>query len=160
VSGRQWGVPRVIACVASGLAVLLLFWRRSRTVSSPALDLSLFRSRTFRYANLATLVFGAAFSALWLGSVLFLTNVWGYSTCRAGLGMPPGPLVVMLVAPLAGRLAARHGHRRLLVPGGALFAVGFFARYVVTSPTPRYAAEWLPSLLLGGVGIGLIIPSL
>ena len=160
VSGREWSVLRVLACITTGLALLLLFWRRSRTVSSPALDPTLFASRSFRYANLATFVFGAAFSAMWLGSVLFLTNVWGYSTFGAGLGMTPGPLIVMLVAPLAGRFAGRYGHRPLLVPGGALFALGFLIRYLITNPTPRYVAEWLPTMILAGIGIGLVIPSL
>ncbi len=160
VQGREWGIPRALACVAAGLAVLVWFGQRSRTVSSPALDLSLFASANFRYANLATLVFGAAFSAMWLASVLFLTNVWGYSTLEAGLGMTPGPLAVMLAAPIAGRLAERYGHRPLLVPGGAVFALAFLTRYLVTSPTPRYLAEWLPALLLSGIGIGFVLPSL
>jgi len=160
VQGREWGIPLALACVAAGLAVLVWFGQRSRTVSSPALDFSLFASANFRYANLATLVFGAAFSAMWLASVLFLTNVWGYSTLEAGLGMTPGPLAVMLVAPIAGRLGGRYGHRPLLVPGGAVFALAFLTRYLVTSPTPRYLAEWLPALLLSGIGIGFVLPSL
>jgi MFS family permease len=160
VKGREWGVPRALACVAAGLAVLVWFRQRSRTVSSPALDFSLFESPNFSYANLATLVFGAAFSAMWLGSVLFLTNVWGYSTFEAGLGMTPGPLAVMLVAPIAGRLGGRYGHRMLLVPGGALFALAFLTRYLVTSPTPRYVEQWLPAMLVGGVAIGLVLPAL
>jgi EmrB/QacA subfamily drug resistance transporter len=160
VKGREWGAPRALACVAAGLAVLVWFRQRSRTVSSPALDFSLFESPNFSYANLATLVFGAAFSAMWLGSVLFLTNVWGHSTFEAGLGMTPGPLAVMLVAPIAGRLGGRYGHRLLLVPGGALFALAFLTRYLVTSPTPRYVAEWLPAMLVGGIAIGLVLPAL
>ena len=51
----------------------------------PALDLSLFRSNNYRMANLATASFGIAFSAMFLGSVLFLNNVWGYSILSAGL---------------------------------------------------------------------------
>ena len=160
VKERDWGVLPTLACVAVGFVLLLWFWRRSRTVSSPALDLSLFASPNFRYANLATLAFGAAFSAMWLGSVLFLTNVWGYSTLEAGLGMTPGPLLVILVAPVAGRLGGRYGHRWLLVAGGTIFAVGFLARYIGTSATPRYATEWLPALLLAGCGVGLVIPAL
>jgi MFS family permease len=105
-------------------------------------------------------VFGATFSAMFLGSVLFLTNVWGYSTFQAGLGMTPGPLIVMAVAPLAGRLAARHGHRALLAPGGGVFAFGFLMRYLATSSTPHYITEWLPAVIPSGIGVGLILPSL
>jgi EmrB/QacA subfamily drug resistance transporter len=157
---REWGLRAALACIASGIALLALFVRRAGRISSPAVDLTLFTVPSFGYANLATLVYGAAFSAMFLGSVLFLTNVWGYSTFQAGLGITPGPLVVMAVAPLAGRVAARRGHRVLLVPGAILFALAFFARYVSTSPTPHYAAEWLPAMIVSGVGVGLVLPSL
>jgi len=160
VRGRDWGPSAALACIAVGIALLILFVRRSSRVAFPALDVTLFEVPSFRYANIATLVYGATFSAMFLGSVLFLTNVWGYSTVRAGLGITPGPLVVMAVAPLAGRLAARRGHRVLLIPGGILFALAFLVRYISTSPTPHYVSEWLPPMIASGVGVGLVLLSL
>jgi MFS family permease len=160
VKGRDWDVTAVLACLGAGLVLLAWFVSRSRTVSAPALDLSLFRAASFRYANAATLVFGAAFSAMFLGSILFLTGVWGYGTARAGLAMTPGPLLVMIVAPLGGRLAARVGHRALMVPGAILFGLGFLLRAVITSSTPHYLTEWLPVVGTTGIGIGLVLPSL
>jgi EmrB/QacA subfamily drug resistance transporter len=160
VRGRDCGAFPTLATLGASLALLVWFLRRSRKIPFPAVDLSLFESKSFRYANLATLVFGATFSAMFLGSVLFLTNVWGYSTFQAGLGMTPGPLMVVAMAPVAGRLAGRYGHRWLLVPGGIVFAFAFVMRYLVTSPTPRYLAEWLPPMILSGIGVGLVLPVL
>jgi EmrB/QacA subfamily drug resistance transporter len=160
VRARESGPGMALACIAAGLAILLLFVRRAGRIASPALDLSLFEVASFRYANLATLVYGATVSAMFLGSVLFLTNVWGYSTFQAGLAITPGPMVVIAVAPLAGRLAARRGHRILLVLGGIVFALAFLTRYVGTSPTPHYVTEWLPPMIASGVGVGLVLPSL
>jgi EmrB/QacA subfamily drug resistance transporter len=160
VKSRDWSVAAVLRTVGGGLLPLVWFVARCLRVRAPALDLSLFRSANFRYANAATLIFGAAFSAMFLGSVLFLTNVWGYSIARAGLAMTPGPLIVMMVAPLAGRLAARAGHRALLVPGGIVFGAGFLLRSLGTSATPHYLTEWLPVTVLTGVGVGLVLPSL
>ena len=160
VRARESGPGTTLACVVAGVALLLLFIRRASRVATPALDLTLFEVSSFRYANLATLVYGATFSAMFLGSILFLTNVWGYSTFQAGLGITPGPLVVMGVAPLAGRLAARWGHRVLLIPGGILFALAFLTRYLATSPTSHYLTEWLPPMIASGVGVGLVLPSL
>ena len=159
VKEPEWRAA-AIACVAAGLMLLGLFVSRSLRVRAPALDLSLFKAPSFRYANAATLVFGAAFSAMFLGGVLFLTNVWGYDTARAGLGMTPGPLIVMVVAPLAGRVAARMGHRVLLVPGGIIFGLGFLLRWAVTSNTPHYLTQWLPVVFSTGIGVGLVLPSL
>ncbi|HJZ73884.1 MAG TPA: DHA2 family efflux MFS transporter permease subunit [Vicinamibacterales bacterium] len=160
VKGQDWTAGRVLACYGVATVLLATFVLRARRVKAPALDLSLFDAASFRYANAATLVFGAAFSAMFLGSVLFLTSVWGYNTARAGLALTPGPLVVLLVAPLAGRVAGRVGQRALLVPGGALFGIGFLLRYLATSPAPHYLTEWLPAVVLTGVGVGLVLPSL
>jgi EmrB/QacA subfamily drug resistance transporter len=160
VKGQDWSPGRALTCYGAAGSLLAIFVARARRITAPALDLSLFNAVSFRYANAATLVFGAAFSAMFLGSVLFLTNVWGYNTARAGLALTPGPLIVLVVAPLAGRLAARVGQRVLLVPGAALFGMGFLLRYMATSQAPHYAAEWLPAMVLTGIGVGLVLPSL
>ena len=159
VKQPEWHAGAV-AWVISGLMFLAWFVSRSLEVRVPALDLSLFAERNFRYANIATLVFGAAFSAMFLGGVLFLANVWGYDTAHAGLGMTPGPLIVIVVAPLAGRIAVRTGHRFLLILGGIVFGLGFLLRWVVTSGTSHYLTQWLPVVVTTGIGVGLLMPSL
>ena len=82
------------------------------------LDLTLFESQSFRWANAAMLIFAVGFSAMFLGNVLFLTGVWHYSILRAGMAISVGPLIVAVAAPLFGKLAGRVGQRRLLIPGG------------------------------------------
>ena len=159
VKEPEWHA-KAVAWAISGVIFLAWFVSRSLHAAVPALDLSLFRARNFRYANIATIVFGAAFSAMFLGGVLFLTNVWGYDTAHAGLGMTPGPLVVIVVAPVAGRLAARIGHRVLLILGGIVFGLGFLLRWAVTSGSPHYLSQWLPVVVTTGIGVGLLMPSL
>ena len=46
------------------------------------MDLGFFRINNFRWANTAMVVFSIGFSAMFLGNVLFLTRVWGYSILR------------------------------------------------------------------------------
>lgn len=159
VKEPEWHL-KAVAWAISGLIFLAWFVSRSLRMPVPALDLSLFGARNFRYANLATIVFAAGFAAMFLGGVLFLTNVWGYDTAHAGLGMTPGPVTVIIVAPLAGRLAARIGHRVLLVLGGTFFGLGFLLRWFATAATPHYLSQWLPVTLTTGVGVGLLAPSL
>src|SRR5262249_57423481 len=48
----------------------------------------------------------------------------------------------------------------LLVTGGVVFALGFLWRFLGTSATPRYLAEWLPPMILSGIGVGLVLPAL
>ena len=72
----------------------------------------------------AMLVYASGFSAMFLGNVLFLTEVWHYSILRAGMAISVGPLIVAVTAPFFGRLAGRIGQRALLVPGGLVWASG------------------------------------
>jgi MFS family permease len=131
-------------------------WARGR--ESAALDLSLFEDRNYRLANLATLIFGAAFGMMFVSFFLFMTGVWGYSQSAAGLAVTPGPLTVIPVAVLAGRLAARMGHRPLLVSGGVLYTVSSLWYWLRISARPEYLTTWLPGQLMSGGAVELCFP--
>lgn len=159
VEADAWPVSLTVATAAGGLLLLGAFvgWARGRP--GAALDLSLFAERSYVWANAATLVFGAAFSLMFLGFFLFLTGVWHLGLGTAGLLVTPGPLAVVPVAVLAGRTAARVGHRPLLVVGGLVFAASnlWFLARLGTEPA---IADWIAGLVLGGIGVGLVLPAL
>ena len=155
-----WLSARTLGVLAAGLVVLAVFVVHQRHTKAPALDLDLFRIANFRWANLAMLLFGTAFAALFFGSILFLTDVWGWSVLQAGFGVAPGPVVVGLVAPRAGKLAGRIGQRPLLIAGGVLFASCGLLRLVTLGPDVNYARDFLPSMLLSGLGVALVFPQL
>ena len=140
--------------------LLVAFVAHQSRTPSPALDLALFDNRNFRWVNAATFAFGIAFTAMFFGSYLLLTELWGYSTLRAGLGISPGPALVGILAPRFGRLAGRIGQRPLLVAGGLLFAASGLWRYVAITETPRYLADYLPGMLLSGLGVALCFPQM
>jgi hypothetical protein len=162
VQGPDWGwtSPQVTTSLLGAAILAALFLRRTSRAARPVIDLSLFRVRSFGVANLATLLFSTAFFATGLGNVLFLTGVWHWSVLHAAAAILPAPLTVALVAGPAGRLADRLGHAIVIAPGALLFAAGqlWFATQV--GPTPAYHELWLPGLLLGGLGIGLALPTL
>ena len=97
---------------------------------------------------------------MFFGSVLFLTDVWGWSITAAGFGVAPGPSLVALLAPRAGKLAAVVGQRPLLVAGGLLFAASGLLRVVMLGAEPNYLVDYLPSMLLTALGVALLIPQL
>lgn len=159
-SGWGWADPRVLGAAAGGLVLGGLFIRRCLRHPEPVLDLGLFAHRSFSVANAATLVYAMGFFAMLLGNILFLTGVWHYSILRAGLAVTPGPLVVAVVSGPAGKLATRHGFRRILMPGFAVFAAGLAWYATQVGPHPEYLARWLPATLVTGLGIGLTFPVL
>lgn len=162
VQSDSWGVTdaRTLTAVAAAGALALLFVAHQRRTSSPTIDPELFRARNYRWANAATFTFGTAFTAMFFGSFLFLTEVWDYSVLRAGLGISPGPLLVGVLAPLFGRLTVRVGQRPLLVAGGLAYAAGGAWRLAFLDGSTRYVTDYLPSMLLTGVGVALCFPQL
>jgi len=162
VQSDSWGWVdgRTITAIAAGILLVVAFIVRSRRQAAPAIDLSLFQIRSFRWGNLAMASFGLAFTAMFLANITFLTQVWGYDVVGAGLAMAPGPLVVVFLARPFGRLAARIGQRALLVPGALIYAAGGALLILSVDTTPDYWRAFLPSSLLAGLGVALTIPQL
>lgn len=153
-SAQTWGG------LLLGLGVLWGFTRWARHTPHPALDMRLFDNPSYRAVNVATLVFGAAFSMMFFGFFFFMTGIWHYSLPLAGLAITPGPLMVIPVAMVSGRIAAKAGHRPLLVTGCGLLALGGLWQSFIPGVEPHYLTHWLPSQILTGVGVGMTLPSL
>jgi EmrB/QacA subfamily drug resistance transporter len=153
------GTPVVVAAVA---AVVTLVWVvvRSTRHSLPVLDLHSLRVPTIWLACVGMLLFSAGFAGMLFGNVLFLTGVWHESELLAGLSLSPGPLVVVVVSVLGGRLVQRVGAGVTAAFGGLFFALGNVFWLWQMGPTPDYLGAMLPGQLLTGLGVGLTLPSL
>jgi EmrB/QacA subfamily drug resistance transporter len=138
----------VVAVVALGSFVVIERRRRA-----PMLDLTLFRSGTYAGANIAMLLVALAMFGVFFFVSLYMQNVLGYSAVQAGAAFLPMTLVIILAAPVAGRLSDRHGSRWLMSVGMLLLA----AQLLYFSQLSANATFWtlLPGLLLGGLGMGM-----
>src|SRR5690606_7581741 len=85
---------------------------------------------------------------------VFLQGALGLSPLEAGLAMLPHGLVLMFVAPTAGRLSDKIGARCILVTGLSLMAVGIVAMIRQISPDATQWSFVLP-LAITGVGMGM-----
>jgi EmrB/QacA subfamily drug resistance transporter len=162
VKSDEWGWTsgRVLGSFALAAVLLAFFLTRSARHPAPALDLSLWRVRSFTVANIAMVLFAMAFFAVLLASVLFLTEVWRYSSARAGLAITPGPVVAGIVGVIAGRIADRRGQRVVIVPGTLIFAAGTLWLTAALGTTRDFLGAWLPAFLLMGLGVGLSFAAL
>src|SRR5581483_534064 len=148
-----WGSGRIVASfavAAVSLAVFVLLELRQRI---PMLDLSLFRNRTFSGANTAMLFVGLAMFGVFFYVSLYIQQVLGWSPVQAGASFLPTTILVMLVAPNAGRLSDRFGSRWFVGGGMALLAI----QLLYYSTLGAHATFWnlLPALILGGFGMGI-----
>jgi EmrB/QacA subfamily drug resistance transporter len=156
----SWTRAQLLATAGTGAIALVAFVVWAGSVREPLVDLGLFRHRTYSAVNAATLTFGIAFAMMFFAFFFFMGNVWHYSQARAGLAIAPGPLTVIPVAVLTGRLAGRFGHRPFLIGGALLYAAAALWFMLVPGDQPSYLLQWLPGLLLSGTSVGLVLPSL
>jgi EmrB/QacA subfamily drug resistance transporter len=155
-----WTRTQLAVAAGTGVIALVAFIIWAKNVREPLVDLGLFRHRTYSAVNAATLTFGIAFAMMIFTFFFYMGNVWHYSQAQAGLAIAPGPLMVIPVAILTGRLAGRFGHRPFLVGGALLYAAAGLWFMLVPGVEPSYVSHWLPGLFLTGTSVGLVLPSL
>jgi EmrB/QacA subfamily drug resistance transporter len=153
-----WHSTEVLGLFAGGAALVAAFLAVEHRADQPMLPLSLFGNSALR-ASVATrfALFGTIFGCAFL-MPQYLQLAHGYSPLRTGLGMLPftGPL--MLVAPMAGRLADRYGERVPILVGFACQAAGFALLGLTVTASSAYPGLLGP-LLLAGVGAALALPA-
>jgi EmrB/QacA subfamily drug resistance transporter len=162
VKGSAWGWTSAATLGAFALAAVASAWLvvRSLRHPNPIIEPAVIKHREVALADLSSVVFFGGFGALVLGGVLFLTGVWHESVLRAGFMIAPGPLLAGLTAFPGGLLTARFGHRAVGTVGSLLFAAGGVWWITHVGLGPDYASAYLPGSLLGGAGVGLMLPSL
>jgi EmrB/QacA subfamily drug resistance transporter len=162
VQGQTWGWAslRITGLIATSvvLGAAFLYW--STRHPAPVLELGLFRARAFSAANLSGTFFFAAFGAMLLASVLFLTRVWHEDILTTGLQIAPGPVAAAAFAVPGSLLSRRFGERTIATAGSLLFALAGVWWLRSVGLQPHYASEFLPGWLIGGVGVALVIPTL
>src|SRR6476659_3469099 len=144
-----WGSARVVGLLAASAILVVLVARRSTRHPAPVIELAVVRVRAFSLAAIAMLLL----------NVLLLTEGWHESVLRAGLQLAPGPAAAALTAVPASLLAQRVGPRWTGVFGTLLFAGGVGLLALSAGETPHYAFDFMPGFVLGGIGVGFVLPS-
>ena len=148
-----WGSARIVGSFVLAAVALAAFVLLERHQRAPMLDLALFRNRTYVGANLVTLLAALAMFGVFFFVSLFMQNVLGYSAVEAGASFLPMTILVIVVAPIAGRLSDRLGSRGLMTAGMLLLS----AQLLYFSQLGTDTTFWtlLPGLVLGGVGMSM-----
>jgi EmrB/QacA subfamily drug resistance transporter len=151
-----WSSATVLTALAGGTALLVLFVLIERVREQPMLEFGLFRRPAFTGATLAAFAFGASLASIFLYITLYLQNILGYSPFETGLRFLPLTLLILLAAPIAGRLTERVPLRLLLAVGSALIAVGLGLMTQVAADS-RWTVL-LPGFIIAGLGSGVFNP--
>jgi EmrB/QacA subfamily drug resistance transporter len=150
-----WSSGRIVTAFAVAAVALVGFVLLERHQRTPMLDLSLFRNRTFAGANAVMLLVALAMFGVFFFVSLYMQNILGYSAVQAGAAFLPMTLLIVLIAPLAGKTSDRFGSRWLMGAGMTLLAAQLF--YFSRLGLEESYWSILPAMLIGGVGMALVM---
>jgi EmrB/QacA subfamily drug resistance transporter len=153
-----WTSVQTLPSLVVGVALLTAFAIWQVRAQTPLLPTGLLASLPIAAANGATFLMTAA---LWAAAFLipqYLQTALGHRPLATGLLLLPWTAAPLFVTPLAGVWADRIGNRPLLVAGLTLQGIGFGWLAAIASATLSYAAM-LPPLLVAGIGIALVFPT-
>jgi len=148
-----WSSTRILLAFAIAAVSLAIFIYLELHQRLPMLDLSLFKNRTFAGANTVMLLLGLAMFGVFFYVSLYLQKILGYSPIQTGASFLPWTLLIVAIAPWAGRASDRFGPRWLVTSGMVLVASSLF----LFSRVGLTESFWglLPAMILGGVGMSL-----
>jgi EmrB/QacA subfamily drug resistance transporter len=148
-----WASARIVGAFVLAVVALVTFLVLERRRRDPMLPLELFRNGTYTGANLVVLLVALAMFGVFFFVSLYMQNILGYSAVQTGAAFLPMTILIILVAPIAGKTSDRLGSRGLMTAGMLLIAL----QLVLFSRLGADASFWnlLPALLIGGVGMAL-----
>ena len=148
-----WTSGRILASFVVAALSIIAFVQLERRQKDPMLDLSLFRSGTYVGANVAMLLVALAMFGVFFFLSLYMQNILGYSAVQAGAAFLPMTILIILVAPIAGKTSDRIGSRWLMASGMILLGI----QLAYFSQLGQDASYWtlLPAMMVGGLGMSL-----
>jgi len=152
-----WAAANTLLVLGAGVLLLVGFLIVESRVRNPLLPLSVLAHRGRGGAYLVVLLMMAGPFGAYLFISFFLQDLEHYSPMRTGLAFLPLTAGVMVAAGLATQLMTRMPVRFIIGGGLLLGAVGM----VLLTQLDVGSSYWtaiLPSLLMIGLGMGVVLP--
>ncbi len=150
---RGWASAEILGLLAAAAVLFTAFVLLESRQRLPMLDLSLFRIGSFVGANTVALLVSLGMFGVFFFVSLYVQNILGYSPTKAGAIFLPMTILIILIAPIAGKASDRIGGRWLMGGGMTLLSISllFYQRVGL------HSTFWtlLPAMILGGVGMAL-----
>jgi MFS family permease len=153
-----WGwenVRTMLLCVA-GATILAAFVRHERRVDEPLLDIETLMHPQVALTNAATFLVGfGMFGASVIMAQFFQEPRstgygFGATSTQAGLFLVPGTALMLVVAPISGRMSSRAGPRTTLLTGTAVASVALTLMALLH--TTKMELYLWPTVMYIGIG--------
>jgi EmrB/QacA subfamily drug resistance transporter len=153
---HSWHAPSTWGLLAAGAVLLVLFgWRQTRA-PQPLLPPRIVTDRNRGGAYLSMLIAAVGMFGLFLFLTYYLQQTLGFSPVITGVAFLPMVACIMASSITCNIVLMPRTGPRPLVPAGMLLAAGGLALLTRIGVHSSYATAVLPSLLMMGLGLGLV----
>jgi EmrB/QacA subfamily drug resistance transporter len=152
-NAHGWTSPEILGLFAAAAVLLAGFVALEQRQRLAMLDLSLFRIGSFAGANAVAMLVSLSMFGIFFFVSLYIQNILHYSATQAGASFLPMVSLIILIAPIAGRLSDRLGSRWLMGGGMTLVGISLLLYERVTVHSDFWTL--LPSMVVGGVGMAM-----
>jgi len=150
-----WSNPGTWACIAVGVAILVVFYFVEMRTASPLIAVRIFRIRAFRVENLVLGAASMVFIPVFFFASEYAQIALGKTPSQAGLVLLYFFAGFVIAAQVGGRMLDRIGAKRPVVLGCALGAVGFWLWAGKVTGLDLGSQQWY--IILTGAGMGLML---
>jgi EmrB/QacA subfamily drug resistance transporter len=148
-----WGSTSIIALLAVAAVALPIFVAVENRVRAPMVQFDLLSDRNFLGAVVVALIITFAMMGVFFFLALYMQDILGYTPLEAGIRFLPSTLMIVGIAPVAGRLADRFGPRWLIAGGLTLVAASLYSFSSIAVDSGYL--ELLPGFMLLGIGVAM-----
>jgi EmrB/QacA subfamily drug resistance transporter len=154
-NAKGWASGEILGLFAAAAVLLVAFVLLESRQRLPMLDLSLFKIGSFVGANIVAMLVSLGMFGVFFFVSLYIQNILGYSPTKAGAAFLPMTILIILLAPIAGKQSDRIGSRWLM--GGGMTVLGI--SLLLYQRVGLHSTFWtlLPAMVLGGVGMAFVM---
>ncbi len=152
-NAKGWTSSEIIGFFVAAVVLLVAFVVLELRQRLPMLDLSLFKIGSFSGANIVAMLVSMGMFGVFFFVSLYIQNILHYSATQAGAMFLPMTVLIIVIAPIAGRLSDRVGSRWLM--GGGMTIVGISLLLYQRAQVGSNFWTLLPAMVLGGIGMAM-----
>jgi EmrB/QacA subfamily drug resistance transporter len=151
----SWGNATTLTTIIAGLVLIGAFLAIESRSRHALMPFRILADRTRAVSFLVMLIVGAAMFAMFYFLGLYIQQVLGYSSLKAGFSFLPFSVGIVVAAQLASALVSRVDPRWISGAGGVLAAGGMLGMSTLKVDS-TYLTGLLPWIMLLSFGLGLV----